>query len=211
MKKLEEWKSIKGYAGLYEISNLGAVRSITRYLPEKRGRLVRHVGTILKQTPNSRGYLRVMLSDKNGQRRYHFVHRLVAAAFGCPGTGNVVNHKDFNPANNCADNLEYTTAYGNYAYSATRGRFVRTEIWKKHLKITLDSKFGKPIIGKNIKSGEEIYFSALNDCKGAGFQPSCVCNCCKGKRRTHKGYLWRYDERTDQSNEHTTKRQKTGI
>jgi hypothetical protein len=32
----------------------------------------------------------------------------------------------------------------------------------------------------------------LNDCKQAGFEPSCVCNCCQGKRHRHKGYTWRY-------------------
>lgn len=36
----------------------------------------------------------------------------------------------------------------------------------------------------------------LNDVKKYGFQPSCVCNCCKGKRKTHKGYYWRYKEQT---------------
>jgi hypothetical protein len=33
----------------------------------------------------------------------------------------------------------------------------------------------------------------LNDCKAAGFQPSCVCQCCEGKRKSHKGIIWRYE------------------
>ena len=193
MKKTEEWKPVKGYTGLYEVSNFGAVRSVTRCLTEKSGRIVHHAGMELKQNPNSKGYMRVPLSDREGHKKYHFVHRLVAEAFECPGNGDVVNHKDFNPLNNHADNLEYTTIYGNYAYSANRGRYVRTKEWRSRLKRTLDSKFGKPVIGENITTGEIVRFSALNDCKKAGFQSSCVCNCCKGKAKSHKGYTWRYD------------------
>ena len=67
---MEKWKAIKGYEGIYEVSNLGRVRS-------KNGEITPH--------PNSTGYLRVQLS-KNGEKHRFFVHRLVADAFvtvGC--------------------------------------------------------------------------------------------------------------------------------
>ena len=63
----EVWKDIVGYEGLYQISNLGKVRSFYRN------------GKIMKATENSRGYLRVTLNN-NGQKRL-FIHRLVAEHF----------------------------------------------------------------------------------------------------------------------------------
>lgn len=51
---------------------------------------------------------------------------------------------------------------------------------------------GKPIIGTPLNGGSEIVLSSLNQCREYGFQPSCVCNCCKGKRRQTGGYTWRY-------------------
>ena len=166
------------------MSNFGGVRSVARCLTRKNGRTFHYFGKELKQNPNSKGYMRVPLSDRGGHKKRHFVHRLVADAFECPGNGDVVNHKDFNPLNNHADNLEYTTIYGNYAYSANRGRYVRTEEWLSRLKRTLDSKFAKPVIGENITTGEIIRFSALNDCKNAGFQPSV-------RKRRQRRYLRR--------------------
>ena len=53
-------------------------------------------------------------------------------------------------------------------------------------------KRGKAVLGINIKTGEKIIFQCLNDCKKDGFEPSCICDCCKKKRKTHKGYAWEY-------------------
>ena len=118
---------------------------------------------IMSMQPNSQGYNRVQLSYP--KKRKAFVHRLVAEAF-IPNPENlpIVNHKDFDILNCRVDNLEWTTLQGNYDYSAERGRFVRTE----------------------------IVLSSLNQCREYGFHPSCVSNCCKGKRRQTGGYTWRY-------------------
>lgn len=188
----EIWKPVNGYEGLYEVSNLGRVRSLPRDVAQKNGRVVHYRGRVLKSALNSHGYERVPLSDLSGHKKRLFVHRLVAAAFLQPGAGDVVNHKDFDPRNNCVSNLEYTTLYGNYKYSEIRGRFKRTDQWRQHLATTLRRKFGKSIVGTNIVTGEEIRFPALNMCRDMGFQPSCVSNCCQGKRDTHAGYTWRY-------------------
>ena len=184
----EVWRDIPGYAGIYKVSSQGRVLS-TGHPRDKMGRK----NLILKQTANSNGYLRVRLKSTDGKSRTEFVHRLVAGAFvekvdGC----DVVNHKDFNPLNNAASNLEWTTLDGNYQYSFARGRYERTAEWRSNLKRSLDVKMGRPVVGENLETGAKIYFDALNDVRNAGFQPSCVCNCCKGVRETHGGYKWRY-------------------
>lgn len=178
---MEEWKQIKGFDGLYEVSNMGKIRSNYHQKPK-----------IIKAHENSRGYLRVRLRSKNKAPKMYFVHRLVAESFiEHSKSDNVVNHKDFNPKNNSVENLEWTTNNGNMKYSADAGRFNKNKRWKEKIKYGQRRKF-KPIIGESLKDESVIVLEVLNDCKKYGFSPSCVCNCCKGNRETHKGYTWRY-------------------
>lgn len=189
---MEVWKDIKGYEGLYQVSNLGNVRSLDRSVKRANGRLKKK-GKLLKLTPNSSGYLRVLLKA-DGVGKYWFVHRLVALHFvdnPRESKNNIVNHLDCNFLNNSVDNLEWTTPLGNARHAIKCGRMERTNEWLQHLRES-NEKNGKSVVGTNIKTGETIYFVCLNDCSKAGFQPSCVCNCCKGIRATHKGYKWRY-------------------
>ena len=177
---MEIWKPVKGFEDFYEVSNYGHIRSLLR-------------GKVLKPQINSTGYLRIVLSDRNGNKKRFFVHRIVAGAFvENPQKLPVVNHKDFNTLNNHAENLEWTTVLGNTRYSIERGRFNRTPEWIAKLKASMDAKMAKSVIGTNIKTGETIIFKAINDCKKMGFQPSCVSGCCNGIRMKHKGYTWRF-------------------
>ncbi len=192
---MEEWKDIRGYEGLYVISNHGRVSSLNRISIDKNGRMVSYKGKMLLPQPNSSGYLRVQLKH-NGTTQYYFVHRLVALHFvenPYPDCYAVVNHLDSNHLNNKADNLEWTTHYGNNHHAIKNGRMKRTKEWLQHLRES-NEKNGRAVIATNIVTGEVLHFVCLNDCKTAGFQPSCVCNCCQGIRKSHKGYTWRYAE-----------------
>lgn len=192
---MEIWRDIRGYEGSYQVSNLGRVRSLDRTEIDACGRVVIYRGKVLRGTPNSSGYLRVEL--KGARRERWFVHRLVALYFvenPKPTEYTVVNHIDNNFHNNNASNLEWTTQYGNMHHAIKQNRMVRTKEWKQHLRET-NEKNGVSVEGTNIITGEHIYFVCLNDCAREGFQPSCVSNCCNGKRKTHKGYTWRKIER----------------
>ena len=143
--------------------------------------------------PNSRGYLRVELKN-NGELKRCFVHRLVATHFvenSKPQENNVVNHIDGNFLNNNSDNLEWTTQYGNMHHAIANGKMIRTKQWLRNLRKTQE-KLGKSVVGTNITTGEKVHFVCLNDCAQNGFYPSCVSLCCRGKRETHKGYIWDY-------------------
>lgn len=106
----EEWRAIEGYEGLYEVSNLGNVRSVDRHVKDNKYlRLFKSV--ILKPTEHNgkQSYYYVSLRVK-GKTNKNFVHRLVAQAFIL----NIdkkpqVNHKDGNVHNNCVENLEWVT------------------------------------------------------------------------------------------------------
>lgn len=190
---MEIWKDIRGYEGIYVVSNHGRVASLNRVQKDKNGNDKRYKGKMLLPQPNSSGYLRVHLK-RDGVMKYYFVHRLVALHFvenPNISENTIVNHLDSNYMNNAASNLEWTTYKGNMEHAKVRGRLSRTTEWLQHLRES-NEKNGRSVIGTNIETDETVYFVCLNDSRAAGFDPACVCDCCQGKRNKHKGYTWRY-------------------
>ena len=106
---MEIWKDIKGYEELYQVSDLGRVRSF------KSGKW-----QTLKNRLTPRGYYLVTLY-KDGKATNKWVHKLVAQAF-IPNPDNLpqVNHKDEDKLNNAASNLEWCTAKYNINYSSAK-------------------------------------------------------------------------------------------
>ena len=117
----EIWKPIKGYEGVYLVSNTGRVKSVSRLVRTTPNGLEAKrttKGKELHATDNGSGYKIVSLCN-NGIRKNHYVHRLVAEAFiGIVPEGFVINHKDHNRGNNNVDNLEIVTQADNVKYSA---------------------------------------------------------------------------------------------
>lgn len=106
-----EWKPIKGYEGLYEVSNTGLVRSVDRIISDVRSPLRIFKGQTLHPTEHNgkQPYYYVSLC-KNGKNKKRLVHRLVAETFiDNPSHKEQVNHKDGNVHNNNASNLEWCT------------------------------------------------------------------------------------------------------
>jgi len=125
MKK--EWKDIKGYEGVYIISNDGEIKSLTREIPTKNGKFFIKKGQIIKTQKNKNGYYIVCLY-KNNIREAKYVHRLVAEHF-CKKEKdkNTVNHKDGNKENNSFLNLEWCSYSDNnkHCYDLLERRKVR--------------------------------------------------------------------------------------
>lgn len=112
---LEEiWRDVKGYEGLYQISNLGRVKSLN-YKKMK-------VEKILSLKPKKQGYARVNFS-KNGIRKTFTVHRLVALAFiPKEKNKNLINHKNEIKNDNRVCNLEWCDSQYNLIYSLKNKR-----------------------------------------------------------------------------------------
>lgn len=119
---MEEWKSIPGYEGLYEISSYGRVKSLDRYVKVKSKSYRLQKGKMLSPIKNKYGYLQVFLCC-NGKYKIISVHRLVALTF-IPNPDNLpmINHKDEVKTNNSVDNLEWCTEKYNSNYKGVLKR-----------------------------------------------------------------------------------------
>ena len=123
---VETWKPVVGYAGSYEVSDRGRVRSLARTVVYRRRGMVRtmRVGAKLLRLPRDpNGYPRVNIA-----RYPHLVHALVMAAFiGPRPAGADVCHNDGDPSNNLLQNLRYDTRRGNLADAVKHGTAPRGE------------------------------------------------------------------------------------
>lgn len=161
----EIWKDVIGYEGLYQVSNLGNVKSV-----KKDKKL-----SILK----SGRYNHLSLS-KNGTIKNHSIHRLVAQAFiPNPNNYNIINHKDENTRNNCVDNLEWCSQSYNINYG-TRKEKVKNKLSISINQYDMDNNFIKKW---NCMQDAIKFYNNFH-----------ICSVCKGLRKSASGYIWRYNE-----------------
>lgn len=108
---LEVWKDIEGFEGIYQISNIGRVKSLQRIRYNTLSENIKE--RILKPVLNTEGYHQVALY-KDGKNQHPKVHRLVAIAFlSNISLKQYINHIDGNKENNCVNNIEWCTAAEN--------------------------------------------------------------------------------------------------
>jgi len=128
---MEEWRPVPEFEGLYEVSDLGRIRSCDRISPTKNrwGQILRRFpGRTLSCKPNSGGYPQVTLCDGDGGRVQKLLHWLVAAAFlGPRPDGLAVLHRDGIKKNCAISNLSYGTGKQNSADAIRHGTQVRGE------------------------------------------------------------------------------------
>lgn len=129
MKKQQEiWKDVKNYEGLYQVSNLGRVKSLARFIPQKPGQFREHKERILQPSCDNCSYLHVRLA-KDGVYKLFKVHRLVAMHFLPDYNENLsVNHKNHNRWDNSVENLEMMTLEDN-----VRERSIQRFVYCKEL------------------------------------------------------------------------------
>ena len=122
----ETWKDIKGFEGLYQVSDLGNVKSLERLVKDSnkdRYHLLKE--KILKPCDNGNGYLIVCLR-KDNKRKNYYVHRLVGQCFLNDYDPNLtINHIDFNTKNNSVNNLQCCSQKENIRYSNINSRYKR--------------------------------------------------------------------------------------
>ena len=177
--KNENWQPVKGYEGLYEVSDLGRVKSL-KYGKER----------ILKTIENTRGYLLVNLC-KDGHAKSVLIHRLVATAFiSNPHNLETVNHKDEVKTNNTVTNLEWMSVKDNLNYG-TRNKRAGEAISKANINHPKKSKVVQMF---NKQTGELLatFPSTREAERVTGIAQSNISSCCKGKYKSAGGYIWKY-------------------
>lgn len=186
----EIWKDIAGYDGAYQVSNLGRIKSISRKISCHKKHLRHSEGTVLSPSIKRNGYLGVTLF-KNGKRKYVTVHQMVAKVFLLNPRNLVeVNHKNGNTADNDVDNLEWDTRSGNIKHSfRTLNRSSPTGM--TGIK-GADNPLSKKIIQMDLSGNKVREWDSMQDAGRAGFGVGNIFSCCKGKRKTHKGFKWKY-------------------
>jgi hypothetical protein len=123
----EEWLSVVGFEGLYEVSNIGRVRSVARIVARSNGSPCSVKERFLKQRRHKNGYLMVTIY-KSGQPHDRCVHSLMAEAFiGRRPDGKEVAHEDGDPSHNEIGNLSYKTPRGNMEDRMRHGTIPRGE------------------------------------------------------------------------------------
>ena len=182
----EIWKEIKGYEGLFAVSNLGRVKSLARRVSNHTG-FINKPERIMKHQFNRKGYPIVRLQDVDKYKKTFSIHRLVAKSF-IPNPENKpqVNHIDGNKQNNRVENLEWCTNRENSIHAIKNGlnnhsRYVSGRPKRKVNQIDI-------LTGKIIKT-----FNSIADAN-CEFKTSNIGECCRGKygRKTVCGYKWEF-------------------
>ena len=172
---LETWKDIAGYEGLYQVSDFGEVRSL------KYGKT-----RVLKTGKHRNGYLLVNLW-KEGKRKHHYIHRLVAQAFiQNPNNLPCINHKDEDKTSNVVTNLEWCSYSYNNCYGTRKERVAEANINNpKQSDIVLQMTLGYVLVKE---------WSSMMECGRNGFDQGSVSKCCNNKYgkqgNVYKGYRW---------------------
>jgi hypothetical protein len=176
---MEIWRDIEGYEGLYQVSNMGRVKSLERNVVKGKGGLYKIEEKILKSGKHSGGYLYVCLYNE-GKIKYYTIHRLVANAF-IPNPNNFpqVNHKDEDKTNNRVENLEWCDRKYNCNYGTHNERMAKSRS-KPVLQFTKEGYFIK-----KWESAKEVE-------RELGISNSNITACCKGKIKTAYGFVWMY-------------------
>jgi len=182
----EVWNDIKGYEGLYQVSDMGRVKSLERTITKKNGRNQSIQERILKPSTEHGGYLSVILYDTSGKRKTFKVHRLVCEAFHeNPEDKPCVNHIDENKTNNAVSNLEWCTYKENNnhgTHNARMARGVAKALSRPVGQYTLDDQLVK------------VWQSTNEVERQLGFAHSLISKVARGKRKTAYGYVWKYIE-----------------
>ena len=172
----EVWKDIPGYEGLYQVSNFGEVKSLSRYHHKKE--------TILKKHKTKDGYYETTLV-KNGKYKFIRTHRLVAFAF-IPNLLNKeqINHKDGNKLNNNVENLEWCTLQENKDHAIKTG--LQDFKGKKNPKAKAVNQYDKD--GNFIKKYDTLRQAMYE----TGISEHCISSVCNKHIKTAGGYKWEF-------------------
>ena len=210
----EIWKPIKGYEGCYSVSNLGRVKSESRFVKWGKGEKF-VTEKILKPVKHKNGYLFVSLRGKEKMFIYA-IHRLVAQAF-------LFNFSDDKQVHHINEDITDNTVENLCVMTVSEHMFIHKQKYpKKKICVICGKEFipdptnrknalvcsfsckckrlknraaerKKPVIQLALDGTFIKEWDSARDCQNeTGFNETKICACCKNMRKTHKGYKWQY-------------------
>lgn len=201
----EIWKDIEGYEGLYQVSNLGRVKSLERKVKTINNgtECLKFICERILKPKTNRGGYKVVLLYNQSKRKHITVHRLVAKAF-IPNPSNypVINHKDECKTNNTVwinedgsidqekSNLEWCTVLynNNYGTAIKRGSEKRKGVKQPAEAVKLRCKkiYQYAIDGTLIKIWDSVKEAQKE------YNNTHIADCARGERKTSSGFIWKY-------------------
>ena len=189
----EIWRDVKGYEGLYQVSNLGRVKSLAKYKNGNGGSKFWIKEKILNPKKMENGYLRVVL-HKNREKKYFQVHRLVYETFvGEIPDGMQCNHINEIKSDNRLENLNLMTPKEN-ANWGTRNERISEKLKISGKKGIYNTKLSKPVLQIDKNTNEVIaeFPSAKEAHRQLGYSQGHISACCRMETKQSYGYIWRY-------------------
>lgn len=187
----EVWRDVKDYEGLYQVSNLGRVKSLERYVKHYTGSDKLLSERILKQPITNTGYCIVGLC-KNGIPAKIKTHRLIAQAFiSNPENKPYIDHINTIKTDNRVENLRWVTHKENMNNTLTKKHHKENNPFKdKYGKDNLRARavLQYDLNGKFIKEWE----CAMQVQRELGILHNNITKVCKGERKTAGGFIWKY-------------------
>jgi len=184
----EIWKDVPEYEGIYQVSNLGRVKSIKpRKLKNYKYKSYGHE-KYLKSKIDKYGYLVHGLS-KLGETKSYTLHRIVAKAFLTnhnPLVFNQINHIDGNKLNNCPENLEWCDNRHNQL-EALRLGLRGGKPYNPRIDSTPIRQYDKE--GNLIKRYENLAQVTREN----NIIKTAICNCLNGRSKSSGGFVWEYE------------------
>lgn len=171
----ERWKDIVGYEGLYQVSNLGQIRSLDRVVPHKRNGTITLKGQILSPYLHVRYGVLIELGVnlcKGGRGTTKTVHRIVLEAWVGPCPDGLEGcHNDGNAANNALSNLR----------------------WDTHANNELDKRKHGTHRGRPVRRSDGVDFINMHvAAEETGCREQNIWRACNNKRKHAGGYGWTY-------------------
>lgn len=182
----EVWRPVIGWEGLYDVSNLGRVRSVKRFVRNKNS--IRPVESrILKPSLGKNGYY--YLRNCKGKAKY--IHRMVAEAFiPNPNALPQINHKDENKLNNSVYNLEWCTQSYNLSYGNRLEKIRRISLENRN-----NPKRSKKVAQYDLNDVLIATYQSLHEAERiTGIKQDRISQVCRNKNhhKTISGYKWKF-------------------